>query len=67
MQLMTAVRASPPGKRPTAAFAASVSRREIPPCVIRLAARIKNGIAINVKELSALNSVSGICVSGIKV
>jgi hypothetical protein len=31
MQLMTAVRASPPGKRPTAAFAASVNRLLMPP------------------------------------
>ena len=44
---------SPPRKWPTRATARSTIRTVMPPAFITAAARMKNGIASNVKELSA--------------
>ena len=64
MQDSTAVIASPPRKPPTSACPAWVSRVLIPPRLMIVAARTKNGTATSGKLFSAFASVSGTWVSG---
>ena len=45
MQASTEAIASPPGKWPTRALAKAIMRRATPPVVMKVPARIKNGIA----------------------
>src|SRR5512137_2904992 len=46
MQATTVAIASPPGRGPTRTLATAMIRRDMPPALITLAARMKNGMAI---------------------
>ena len=66
MHASTVVIAMPPRRWPTMAAPKSVSRREIPPRDMMLAARM-NGIAISGNEFRALKSRSETWVIGMSV